>query len=212
MYGTVVSRLGIYSGSDDVRGTRISYVCESVHLQITILFVFSVRVPGWLGGGAVAIRVYVWTLSLTVTLGAVTLPFTAYGPGHHGGSRRRRRALARRRYIVYMCVHVPCVRFTMYGAHDWEIVCLSRPAPPRRHGNSSLKYEDTPFILKRTAPPWPEKRDWALRVPVPAGPVADSTASPHVSCANINHTQRATASARNDDGDRSAEGNNREGG
>ena len=49
-YGTVVSRLGIYSGSDDVRGTRISYVCESVHLQITILFVFSVRVPGALGG------------------------------------------------------------------------------------------------------------------------------------------------------------------
>lgn len=207
VYGTVVSRLGIYSGSDDVRGTRISYVCESVHLQITILFVFSVRVPGWLGGGAVAIRVYVWTLSLTVTLGAVTLPFTAYGPGHHGGSRRRRRAFPRGVAISYICA---CMYYDV--AHDWEIVCLSRPAPPRRHGNSSLKYEDTPFILKRTVPPWPEKRDWALRVPVPAGPVADSTASPHVSCANINHTQRATASARNDDGDRSAEGNNREGG
>ena len=211
VYGTVVSRLGIYSGSDDVRGTRISYVCESVHLQITILFVFSVRVPGWLGGGGGHPSMY--GLSLTVTLRGVTLPFTAYGPGHHGGSRRRRRASRVGVAISYIAVYVcKCICLCTMCSDDWEIVCLSRPAPPRRHGNSSLKYEDTPFILKRTVPPWPEKRDWALRVPVPAGPVADSTASPHVSCANINHTQRATASARNDDGDRSAEGHNREGG
>ena len=43
-------------------------------------------------------------------------------------------------------------------------------------------------------------------------PVADSMASPTQASANINHTQRATASARNNDGDRSAEGHNREGG
>ena len=182
-------------------------VCESVHLPFCLC---SPSASRGLGGGGGHPSTVSYGLSLTVTLRGVTLPFTAYGPGHHGGSRRRRRALARRRYIVDMCacsmLHVRC------SAHDWEIVCLSRPAPPRRHGNSSLKYEDTPFILKRTVPPWPEKRDWALRVPVPAGPVADSTASPHVSCANINHTQRATASARNDDGDRSAEGHNRDGG
>ena len=151
--------------------------------------------------------VYVWTLADRDARGR---HFTVYGiragtPRWLAASPSRVGAASL--YRIYVCMfHVRC------SAHDWEIVCLSRPAPPRRHGNSSLKYEDTPFILKRTVPPWPEKRDWALRVPVPAGPVADSTASPHVSCANINHTQRATASARNDDGDRSAEGHNRDGG
>ena len=216
-YGTVVSRLGIYSGSDDVRGTRISYMCgvtvtcESVHLP------FCLCSPSASRGRSAARRCWrhpsMYGLSLTVTLRGVTLPFTAYGPGHHGGSRRRRRASRVGVAISYIAVYVcKCICLCTMCSDDWEIVCLSRPAPPRRHGNSCLKYEDTPFILKRTAPPWPEKRDWALRVPVPAGPVADSTASPHVSCANINHTQRATASARNDDGDRSAEGHNREGG
>ena len=164
-------------------------------------------------GGAGAIRLCIWTLADRDAQGR---HFTVYGI--RAGTPRwlaasPSRVSRRRRYKLYrgICVQVHMFICTMCS-DDWEIVCLSRPAPPRRHGNSSLKYEDTPFILKRTAPPWPEKRDWALRVPVPAGPVADSTASPHVSCANINHTQRATASARNDDGDRSAEGHNREGG
>ena len=113
MYGTVVSRLGIYSGSDDVRGTRISYMCgvtvtcESVHL-FTILFVFSVRVPGARRRGGAGASVYVWTLADRDAQGR---HFTVYGI--RAGTPRwlaasPSRVSRRRRYKLYrgICVQV----------------------------------------------------------------------------------------------------------